>query len=110
MTREINGTCLAGKNSEPPNGCRECAHYSCEGIEGYDCWWPDCSLKGNEHFKNLKYFPFKKTMPCFQLNFWLSEFAEMISDDEEKNDKAFALYREKYVENKHLTERATSAT
>jgi hypothetical protein len=80
-------------------GCRECEFYSCDGTEGYDYWWPECMKTGQGHLKNLKSFPFKKTMPCFQLNFWLSDFAEMVSDDEKNNDIAFDLYRKHHATN-----------
>lgn len=79
--------------------CETCMYLgsdSCGGEPEYSVSWPICDKHGNERFSNLKSFPFKKKMTCFVLNFWHSEFADMISGEEKNDDEAFRLYREKY--------------
>lgn len=80
---------------ERPEGCVACVHYTEEsdyemGIAPY----PLCD--GRPGMDNLKSFPFRKTMPCFRLNFWHSEFAEMVDDSDESMERALAAFRAKY--------------
>ena len=42
--------------------------------------WPVCDLPGQEHYSNLKSFPFKKDMPCFQKDIWHTEFADQLGE------------------------------
>jgi hypothetical protein len=71
-------------------------HYSRESDgENGQYQWDECTERPAMH--NLRSFPFKKTMPCFRLNFWFSEFAEMVDGTDESHDRASALYRAKYL-------------
>jgi hypothetical protein len=46
-----------------------------ESVDGYTLYNAyRCHKRPN--VENLKSFPFKKEQACFQLNFWLSEFAD----------------------------------
>lgn len=78
--------------------CVKCTSYE----EEYDGDPPISYLCGytcdeHPHYSNLKSFPFKKKMPCFVLDFWHSEFTELIDGTEESYDKATDLWRDKYV-------------
>ena len=74
--------------------CRDCQHYS-EERSGYEYgdYIEAVACDINPTFANLKSFPFKKKQPCFRLNFWLSHYADNITDDEENNTKVFLAYR-----------------
>jgi hypothetical protein len=80
-------------------GCQFCTYFSssceCEYCYGGNCKYHECQIK--PHYAHLKSFPFKKQMPCFQLDFWHSEFADMLTGDDDQEDEIFKLYREKYA-------------
>lgn len=88
------------------SGCVDCEYFRAEYasyeeggyLEGYFC-------EERPFLANLKTFPFKKQMSCFTLNFWLSEFAEMIGDpDDDSTNEAFRLWREKYWKPEEIEE------
>jgi hypothetical protein len=82
--------------------CAKCAYYY-EEWDGEYCelyCGSSCTRKGQEHYGNLKSFPFLKEKLCFQIDFWHSEFANEFSDNEEINDSLFFKYRQKYCLNK----------
>lgn len=65
-------------------GCTDCLFYShtSEGEYGGGPYWSECSHPQAYPLQNLKSFPFrKKQMPCFSLNFWLSDFACLVNPD-----------------------------
>lgn len=57
-----------------PKICENCEHIfdDSDGPEYGEAWWR-CSK--NASYENLKAFPFKKEMPCFELNFNLTASA-----------------------------------
>jgi len=59
--------------------CETCRHLSSDndGAEPESSVsWPTCGKV--ERYQYLKSFPFKKTMPCWQPDFWASKFANQI--------------------------------
>lgn len=59
--------------------CTRCVHHYQEwdGEHGQIYCGDFCTKKGQEFLSNLKSFPFNKLMPCFEMEFWHSEFAEL---------------------------------
>ncbi len=59
--------------------CQSCRHLSSDNDGGEpesSVSWSVCSKF--ERYQYLKSFPFKKTMPCWQPDFWASKFANAI--------------------------------
>ena len=79
--------------------CESCVYFNQEWDgECFEIYCGDYCLKpGQEHFSNLKSFPFAKLMPCFEADFWHTEFAEQFSGEGELLDSpAFKAYLAKY--------------
>ena len=64
--------------------CSTCRHKGTDG-DGYEyngewdiCEHPD---KRIQQYSNLKTFPFKKDMKCWEPNFWHSKFADRIKEE-----------------------------
>ena len=73
--------------------CLKCVHITSDYDEGYGA--SDYCEKMPK-LSNLKSFPFKKDMECFEMNFWHSEFADEVEiDDEESFNIAFNKFKEK---------------
>lgn len=68
-----------------------CYHEEWEGEGGGYLTTVMCAK--HESYGNLSSFPFKKTMPCFQLDFWCSKYADLVDGTEASEDRAFAEYR-----------------
>ena len=81
-------------------GCVDCAHFYDGGETGdYGqqlSYWPMCLKRSN--LGNLRSFPFKKLMPCFELHFWTTPFPDMLLTEEgdwQVNEtKAFDAYQD----------------
>lgn len=62
-----------------------------------------CLKPGQEHFSNLKSFPFKKLMPCFSAGFWHTEFSNGVEkahneskDHKKRHERLMSRFRKKY--------------
>jgi len=75
--------------------CMMCKHLDSDpgGGEMQSEHWVSCRKR--EHCSNLKSFPFKKEMECWEPEFWKSKFAEMI---EEGTDKEVESAIEKFAD------------
>ena len=62
-------------------GCVTCEHYFHESEGEYGGGPYNWGCEKRPALGNLKSFPFKKIMPCHQVDFWLSEFAESFGKD-----------------------------
>ena len=71
--------------------CMKCEHYHEEWDGDYGTIFCGSHCNLNEKYGNLPSFPFKKKMPCFQINFWLSRFADLV-DGEMDADKCRGLF------------------
>ncbi len=76
--------------------CETCLHLGSDGDGNYpeiEITWPTCNKI--ERMGNLKSFPFKKEMKCWEPDFWMSKFSEMIktgtAKEVEKAGDAFYL-------------------
>jgi hypothetical protein len=63
--------------------CKSCAFLGSDGDGGepeYAVDWPVCDKVAR--YQNLRSFPFKKEMPCWEPNFWESKFADEMTQDD----------------------------
>ncbi len=65
---------LAKHHKDP--GCQSCmvARYKSKWDDEPGIW----SCEEHPSYGNLRSFPFKKVMPCFQMDFWVTPFADQI--------------------------------
>lgn len=65
--------------------CMRCEHYHEEwdGEQGEIFCGVHCNL--TPRYGNLLAFPFKKKMPCFQVNFWFSRFTVLVDGGDPKD-------------------------
>lgn len=100
---------MVGTKSFHGRKCTECTYYFEEHEGEYGGWLADygCEKKGQEHYSNLKSFPFKNKQPCFIPEFWLSEYSEEFGKDSDlidpngcefslDNSKTFQKWKAKY--------------
>lgn len=96
------------KKSTCLNSCQNCRHLN-EDIESeMGCTYYShkyCDLF--DHYMNLKSFPFKKEMPCFQMSYmsaiWVDEEIKALYEQDNKNgtyicseQQAYKRFKEKY--------------
>lgn len=76
--------------------CTKCSFYYEEWEGEYGGWYCGswCQFGKREHYGNLKTFPFKNGCKDFVIEFWFSEFAEMIDGTDESYDKAIKAWNE----------------
>ena len=82
--------------------CESCINLGTEG-DGYEYngSWPVCDKF--ERMSNLKSFPFKKEMKCWEPNFWASKFPTMIkTGSDEEVSAAIEAFREAAGYNKSI--------
>jgi len=79
-------------------GLANCATCDClgsddDGAEYTVNSWPVCTKI--ERFTNLRSFPFKKEMKCWEPGFWLTKFPDMITTGDDADvDAAVAAYHQ----------------
>lgn len=76
--------------------CSTCTHISTDDAGDDFFSYPFDVCEKIPRMSNLKSFPFKKSMPCHELNFWHSEFASRINGDPANDDKVFADFKLNY--------------
>jgi hypothetical protein len=72
--------------------CRTCCHFEDVG-DGpeYNGSWLACGKI--ERMSNLKSFPFKKDMKCWEPEFWCSKFAHLVDGTDEGDAKSVNEWR-----------------
>lgn len=82
--------------------CYKCTHLEQDSLGDF-CEIPGahyCSKKPS--LANLKSFPFESELPCFELDFWLSEFAsevkgKTVEEEMENYKNAQSKWAKKYL-------------
>lgn len=81
------------ENSTPKVDCQTCTWLADDGEDHYTY----LVCRKRPALSNLRSFPFKKAMPCFQIDFWHSEFAALVDGTDGSYEHALACYRGKYA-------------
>lgn len=78
----------------PCASCRSCDHLGedNDGSEYSSNSWPVCTK--HESMSNLRSFPFKKEMACWEPGFWLTKFADLKTGTDEEFNAAVLAYNE----------------
>lgn len=73
--------------------CLQCESYYEEWEGEYGGWLADYGCTDKKAYGQLKSFPFKKKMPCFQIDFWHTRFTELVGEESfNKPEQCRGLY------------------